>query len=305
MPLCSAQSNSGAHPGPNPRSHSGAHASANAETHTDAHSYAYSDADANSNPHANADTYSNSHPDAGSDLFEPDCDFGMQQQTSLVRFRQAVQSRCAPPMLYWPRAAMASQLLNLHKTLAWSDFGTGKNLPDPGANTTVETAFTKAHSATSGIFMDPVGKAYKLRDSIVVTIVFDKPTADPNDTSTAGSWVASWVSQKPQSYQDSLLVHEQGHYDITALLSRDYYNALLAQRGKTFASVSDAQTALQTVLQNADAVSQPTSDRYDADTVKGTDAAQQAKWSGYISTAFAGSGTFLSVLSQNGITISP
>jgi hypothetical protein len=201
---------------------------------------------------------------------------------------------------------MASQLVNLRKTLVWrTDFGTGKNLPDPGPDTTVETAFTKAHAEVKGLFLDPVGKKYKLKDTIVVTVVFDPPTSDPDDVSNAGSWVASWVYAKPQAYQDSLLVHEQGHYDITALLARDYYNALVALKAKTYDSVADGRTDLQTAQQNAAAISQPTVDRYDSDTKKGTDAAQQAKWNGYISTAFGGSGTFQSVLAQNGITISP
>ena len=209
-------------------------------------------------------------------------------------------------MLYWPRALMASQLVNLRKTLVWkTDFGAGKNLPNPGPNTTVETAFTKAHAEVKGIFLDPVGKAYKLRDSIVVTVVFDSPTADPDDVSDAGSWVASWVYTKLQAYQDSLLVHEQGHYDITALLARDYYNALIALKAKTYNSVADAKQDLEAAKKSAAAASQPTIDRYDADTTKGTDAGQQAKWNGYISTAFGGSGTFPSVLAQNGITISP
>jgi hypothetical protein len=198
---------------------------------------------------------------------------------------------------------MASQLLNVNRKLKWSDFNPPKNVADPGPNSVTETAQTKAHAEPSGIYADPVGKQYKLRDSVVVKIVFDPPTSDPNDTSDAGSWVASFVSQKPQAYQDSLLNHEQGHYNIAALLGKDLYNALMALKSKTYASASDLASDVNAARTNLANVTQPVIDRYDGDTKKGMDATQQAKWDGYFSTAFGGNATLVSVLAQNGITV--
>lgn len=189
---------------------------------------------------------------------------------------------------------MASKLVNLHRTLAWGDFNrVDFPVPEPGQK--VDTAQTAANGVPSGIVLDSAGGGqYKLRDSIVVTIVLDKSQC----------WVAKWVfTAKDQTYQNNLLKHEQGHYDITALVGRDLYNALVALRSNTYSSGTDAKSDMDAQVQKFGGMAQPISDRYDVDTANGTDAAQQASWNGYISTAFGGSGTFQSVLAQANINI--
>jgi hypothetical protein len=200
---------------------------------------------------------------------------------------------------------MPSQLVNLHRQLTfgtpplWNGDFQLVNFPVPDPGQEVETAQTAAHWGTAGLWVDPMdktGKTWKLKDSIVVTItLYPKPKC----------WVANWVfTKKDQAYRDDLLKHEQGHYDITALLGRDVYNALIALIPNTYAS-GQGEAAAAAEINKIKNVGQPMSDLYDAQTKNGTDAAQQAAWNGYISTAFAGSGSFLSVLAQNGITVTP
>jgi hypothetical protein len=190
---------------------------------------------------------------------------------------------------------MASQLVNLRRTLTWKNF-TKKPFPVPDPGQMVDTAQTSANGVPSGIVLDPAGGGkFRLRDSIVVTIVLNSNEC----------WVADWVfTAKDATYQNNLLKHEQGHYDITALLGRDLYNALVALRANTYDSGPDAKSAMDTEVQKISAIAQPMSDRYDADTKNGTDPTGQGNWNGYISTAFAQSGsTFRSVLAQTNITI--
>ncbi len=189
---------------------------------------------------------------------------------------------------------MASRLVNLHLTLTWGDFKrVDFPVPEPGQK--VDTAQTSANGVPSGIVLDSAGGGkYKLRDSIVVTIVLDKSQC----------WVAKWIfTAKDQAYRDNLLKHEQGHYDITALVGRDLFNALVALRSNTYSSGADAKPDMDAQVQKFGGMAQPISDRYDADTSNGTDATQQAAWNGYISQAFGSSDTFQNVLAQANITI--
>jgi hypothetical protein len=200
---------------------------------------------------------------------------------------------------------MPSQLVNLQRQLtfgtapSWSGDFQLVNFPVPGDGDEVDTAQTGATWSSSGLWLDPLdkaGKTWKMKDSIVVTIsLAPKPKC----------WVANWVfTKKDQAYQDNLLKHEQGHYDIVALLGRDVYNALIALIPNTYAS-GKGEAAAAAEIKKVQQVTQPTTDLYDAQTKHGTDAAQQAAWNGYISTAFAGSDTFMNVLSQNGVTVTP
>lgn len=188
---------------------------------------------------------------------------------------------------------MASRLVNLRYTMSWRDFNPVEfPVPEPGQK--VDTAQTAANGVPSGIMLDSAGSGQcKIRDSIVVTIVLDKSQC----------WVAKWIfTQKDKAYRDNLLKHEQGHYDITALVGRDLFNALVALRSNTYSSSADAKSDMDAQVQKFGGMAQPISDRYDTDTANGTDAAQQAAWNGYISTAFASNDTFQNVLAQANIT---
>src|SRR6202162_2560268 len=197
---------------------------------------------------------------------------------------------------------MASRLLNLLRVLTWNDFAKLNQSPAPGS--TAEVAQTATDIVPSGIATEPIvgSSSVRLKDTIEVRIEF-KPKE---------SWVFKWVFTQPQSYQDDLLNHENGHYKIAALIGRDFFLALMKLKANTYANAAalrgDIDRAKKAIAEKA----QPAQDKYDDDTKNGTYSGQQTLWDGYISKAFvtpvnpaeqAADGTpikisFLTVLSQ-------
>jgi hypothetical protein len=115
----------------------------------------------------------------------------------------------------------------------------------------------------------------------------------------------------------ALLAHEQGHYEITALLMRDLDDDLTAmlQSAKTFATLIDytrgvdalkqpilsLQSSLQTVV---NAQGSFVDGIYDQRTKDGTDAKEQAKWSAAFEAARASTPVRLkAALAAQSITI--
>src|SRR5215468_1238620 len=97
-------------------------------------------------------------------------------------------------------------------------------------------------------------------------------------------WVASWVFSNSAAFQASLLNHEQGHYDITMMNSKDVFFELLDINGRAFASAqagNAALTAMQRNLFNAQAIHV----KYDRDTGGGVNAAMQAAWDNALAAA--------------------
>jgi hypothetical protein len=198
---------------------------------------------------------------------------------------------------------MASTLNGLTKALTWNDYTTTKTLPPPDPSnpaSLVEGAFTQAaFTANFSYAWDDKAKGYKIQDTIVVNITFDD----------SASWQANWRATQTQAVQDGLLKHEQGHYDIAALLGRDLYNALVKQEAQVYPEVNqgaNAKAAANQTIADAKKYLQPTQNRYDLDTSHGQNPTGQSAWNGYISNAFGqSSSTFLQVLSSAGIQITP
>jgi predicted secreted Zn-dependent protease len=88
----------------------------------------------------------------------------------------------------------------------------------------------------------------------------------------------SWVVNGRQS--DALLHHEQGHYDIFGLMTRELNQALVSIRARS-------GPALQSGIRQVRADYQARIDRlmiqYDNETVHGTDSAGQGRWDQRIS----------------------
>jgi predicted secreted Zn-dependent protease len=76
-----------------------------------------------------------------------------------------------------------------------------------------------------------------------------------------------------------LLRHEQGHYNITALGARDYYNELLTI---TAAHCSEINGHAQTLRQQIQAQIDETDIRYDTRTENGTKGSVQRTWDSQI-----------------------
>jgi hypothetical protein len=126
---------------------------------------------------------------------------------------------------------MASKLVGLKKTLAWSDFPKKPEKP-PAPGTLVPGAQTIAKVATShGIAPTvPSGSGFTLADSLTFTVSLD----------TSSSWVKSWIfTKKSAAEQAALLKHEQGHYDIAALITRDFFIEVMDMKRWEYSTAAD------------------------------------------------------------------
>jgi hypothetical protein len=97
-------------------------------------------------------------------------------------------------------------------------------------------------------------------------------------------FVASWVFQRPQSFQDELLNHEQGHYEIGMLNAKDYFFELQRIQATGFATALEGVAAMN----NLDATlgsAQAIHDKYDLDTRSGLNLARQVVWDAALSAA--------------------
>ena len=151
---------------------------------------------------------------------------------------------------------MPSSLTGLHRSLTWRNFPTRSgNPPVPGTHATA--AYTSTSYNAAGIYFEPVRGSqpaqYQLRDSFSVTITFH----------SGRSYVMSWVSSRPQQFQTDLLNHEQGHYNITALVSRDFFVDVMLLKLQTFSSTQQGATAFQAIQRESVAKIQAIHDLYD------------------------------------------
>jgi hypothetical protein len=205
---------------------------------------------------------------------------------------------------------MASRLLHLKKQLRWSDFGTPVNRPAPGPGQTATAALTRTNytwSANAEYIPGTNPPRYRLKDDVRITIQLQRPP----------SWVASWVFQRSTQEQNRLLHHEQGHYDLVALLVRDLFIDIMQLKQNTHSTAQAVLNEVNQVRGRYGPKLQPVQDRYDTDTRHGLIQSQQNRWDGFIRTAFtqqrnppvhAPDGTsykvpLLTVLRQAGITV--
>jgi hypothetical protein len=201
---------------------------------------------------------------------------------------------------------MPSRLHNLIKTLTWDDFQQVERDP-PAAGETAEAAEIPVSINVSGLGVAtiPGSRQRTLADTLQVHIQLGRCT------------VSSWVFARDQAFQDALLNHEQGHYNITALIGRDWFLAMMRLKANRYDNASDLQRDINDLDNTIRAKAQPATDKYDEDTGRGADSAQQTRWDGFLRTAFntpvspaqtAADGTsikvpLLSVLTQNGISL--
>lgn len=164
---------------------------------------------------------------------------------------------------------MPSQLLRRVRSVQWSDF-LAPPPPNSQVHAHIETDYNLAYTYVSG----PSG--VQLNDNVTVTIRLLQ-----NRSWAKKQIINSWPSQA----QQDLLRHEQGHYDITALMGRDLFIEVMALKPQTFSNLSALQTALQTISQRYAA--QPVHNKYDhsQETDHGRNAQQQRAWNNYIHTA--------------------
>jgi hypothetical protein len=97
-------------------------------------------------------------------------------------------------------------------------------------------------------------------------------------------FVASWVFQRPQLFQNALLNHEQGHYEIGMLNAKDFFFELQRIQASGFTSARTGTAAMRN-LQATLGSAQPIHDKYDDDTNSGLRPARQAAWDAALSAA--------------------
>lgn len=176
-------------------------------------------------------------------------------------------------------------------TLAWTDFlgavpAQAHHLAFTSTSFNVQTPF---------VFRMANGQQLDFRlSSVSITVTLNR--------------TQSWAQTTGRTA--TLLRHEQGHYDITALLMRDLDNALAPLLQQTFATQQALQQAVAAVrdplvtLHNR-LQSTPTVDgTYDRQTSHGATTAVQTQWNNAFQSARASSTTQLrAALQAQGLTV--
>jgi len=170
---------------------------------------------------------------------------------------------------------MPSSLFGLRRTLTWGDFPTVQADAPADDAPAADGANTSVHPTLNFVWSgDPPNIV--IRDGLVVRVNFD----------TAGSYKYSWVAAMSAADRATLLTHEQGHYDIAALLAREYFFQMVALRANTYPSADAVNADKEAARLATIGRQQEIFDLYDAGTSHGTDPSGQATWSGYVRTAF-------------------
>src|SRR2546422_10480825 len=102
---------------------------------------------------------------------------------------------------------MASPLSGLIRTLTWTDYPRRQgNAPGPGQAATA--AHTHSSFQRNHVTIQPIAGShpaqFRVVDNLTVSVSFGRNQ----------SFVNSWVFSRPQQFQDDMLNHEQGHYNI-------------------------------------------------------------------------------------------
>ena len=139
---------------------------------------------------------------------------------------------------------MPSQLNGLDRTLQWTHFGTPKTGPAPSTGQFVTWAQTSTNVARSVPHFVAVPHSnpprFVLDDQMTVSVTFNANQ----------SFVMSLVFTKPQQEQADLLNHEQGHYNITALLARDFFIDTMLLKQETFPSSLHGQARIGQIMRD-------------------------------------------------------
>lgn len=165
---------------------------------------------------------------------------------------------------------MPSRLLNRVHTVQWSNF-----LAPPPPNAAEDAHIETKANLSYGYSTGPNGA--QLSDTVTVTI----------QLLGQQSWAKKQlINGWSQQARNDLLRHEQGHYDITALMARDMFIDLMALKTRTFPTLGALQNEVNAVGQRY--APQPIHTKYDSvqETDHSRNVTQQVAWNGYIRTAF-------------------
>src|SRR5262249_18345296 len=116
---------------------------------------------------------------------------------------------------------------------------------------------------------------FRLVDNMIVRITHDSKR----------SWRATWIQSKPKAVRERLLHHEQRHYDIAALIGRDFFLELMQLKRRTYENQAALQRDLETLNSSIRSKAQAVQNRYDEDTEHGKKQDQQDRWDKMIEAA--------------------
>jgi hypothetical protein len=220
----------------------------------------------------------------------PDRLLGLQRTAGNRAVRRAAPRLLARQPAQSSGGVLTSKLIGRKRQLSWDD--DYKGTPDaksPFEAATKTQADVKVGGAVAGqASFEAAGGAFKLKDAVVVTIDIDRKK----------SWKKASVDNAPNSQRKLLLDHEQGHYDIVALVMRDMFIEIMALKGKPFATKLDGSNELRGIINSHGATAAKVDALYDSPGETGHKAIEflsfgpprkpvpQAKWEGFIQKAF-------------------
>ena len=173
---------------------------------------------------------------------------------------------------------MSSKLTGLIYEVKWADFAG----PQPASNPDNMLAETKTDASKPFFSFTSEGKGaaktWQLSDSIVINITIV----------SAKSWKVPSVDSMSEAEKKKLLNHEQGHYNLVALLARDMFIELMQVKAVRTATPQDGVKLCTDIQNRYTNITQPLQDLYDSktETDHGRAAAKQTKWDAFINTAF-------------------
>lgn len=165
------------------------------------------------------------------------------------------------------------------RRLTFNDFPQ-RNLPAPSPGTTATAAQTSVN-----VQIQP--NVIHFRQAEFLRPPNFQMVEDPNVTvllTSSQMFVASWVFSQSQTFQNDLLEHEQGHYEISMLNAKDIFVELSDINGRAFATANQGANALRDMQRRLVDV-QPIHNKYDADTNHGLNRANQTAWNTALSAA--------------------
>jgi hypothetical protein len=151
---------------------------------------------------------------------------------------------------------------NFDRVLSWTDYTPVPTPRDPRFFAITDSGFTFNVSGRHRTKRTPSGALTFNPDAFLVTV-----TLDP---------LASWVLRGKDT--PSLLRHEQGHYDISAIAARQFHDDALKVEART---EPDLRKAVRKLLDDTFALSKRVEAVYDdptCATAHGNDVIQQPEW---------------------------
>jgi hypothetical protein len=165
---------------------------------------------------------------------------------------------------------MPSMISGVYRKLQWRDFKVVET-PPAGVPAGAVAQTITSHTALGGLprksSSPGIADVFMVPDTLVITITFN-----------SASWRLASVSHWSGKDQVWLIKHEQGHYDINALLVRDFFHRIQAMVGQPFFDANDLKD--QILAHRAATIGRiaATQDAYDKDTENSRDRSEQWAW---------------------------